>query len=328
MSYDDNDGSARPMALVPLKPKQVSETDIVTMDAAEIVLIQGDLSILTASQRVEYYAKVCESIGLNPLTKPFDYLNLNGKLVLYAKKDATDQIRPKHGISVYKIEKETTPEGTFDVVAYGRTRDGREDASMGSVSIKNLQGENLANAKMKAETKAKRRLTLSLAGLGMLDETEVGSIPGASPVVVTETGEIVEVSRAPERPTLAAVVQQRVTGAQERPSGDALAPEAPTSPTPEPEAPPVSTEEPEDDGADDMAGVAEAAEAIFAEDKAPGIAWEEFRRMMKERHILSGQVTISASKHGFTGLVKDMSDADRYRLWEAVTDDQRAQQEG
>jgi len=40
-------------------------------------------------------------------------------------------------------------------------------------------GEALANALMKASTKAKRRLTLSLCGLGFLDETEVGTIPGA-----------------------------------------------------------------------------------------------------------------------------------------------------
>jgi hypothetical protein len=40
-----------------------------------------------------------------------------------------------------------------------------------------LKGDALANALMKAETKAKRRVTLSLAGLGWLDETEIASIP-------------------------------------------------------------------------------------------------------------------------------------------------------
>jgi hypothetical protein len=39
-------------------------------------------------------------------------------------------------------------------------------------------GDVLANALMKAETKAKRRVTLSLAGLGWLDETELDTIPG------------------------------------------------------------------------------------------------------------------------------------------------------
>jgi hypothetical protein len=35
---------------------------------------------------------------------------------------------------------------------------------------------------MKAETKSKRRVTLSIVGLGMLDESEVDSIPGAKAV--------------------------------------------------------------------------------------------------------------------------------------------------
>jgi hypothetical protein len=41
-----------------------------------------------------------------------------------------------------------------------------------AVAIGALKGDALANAPMKAETKSKRRVTLSLAGLGWLDETE------------------------------------------------------------------------------------------------------------------------------------------------------------
>jgi hypothetical protein len=43
----------------------------------------------------------------------------------------------------------------------------------------------LANALMKAETKAKRRVTLSIAGLGWLDETELETIPQARATIVT-----------------------------------------------------------------------------------------------------------------------------------------------
>ena len=43
----------------------------------------------------------------------------------------------------------------------------------GAVNINGLKGEALANAMMKAETKAKRRATLSLCGLGLMDELEV-----------------------------------------------------------------------------------------------------------------------------------------------------------
>jgi hypothetical protein len=59
-----------------------------------------------------------------------------------------------------------------------KTRDGREDEDYGVVTIGNLKGDAAANMIMKAITKAKRRVTLSISGLGMLDETEIETIPG------------------------------------------------------------------------------------------------------------------------------------------------------
>ena len=47
---------------------------------------------------------------------------------------------------------------------------------MGVVSIDKLSGEFRANAILKAITKAKRRVTLSVCGLGFLDETEVETL--------------------------------------------------------------------------------------------------------------------------------------------------------
>jgi hypothetical protein len=162
----------------------------------EQVVMLGDLSKLSAADRIAYYRAVCESVGLNPLTRPFQYLTLNNRLILYAGKDATDQLRAIRGISVTKLERDQSPE-SYDVTSYGVDRTGRQDSSIGSVSIAGLRGEALANAKMKAETKSKRRLTLSLAGLGFLDETEVGSIPEAYRMHVDmDTGEIV----APVKP--------------------------------------------------------------------------------------------------------------------------------
>lgn len=147
-------------------------------EAIERVLITGDLSPLTPEQRVQYYNRVCESVGLNPYTRPFDYLKLNGKLVLYARKDATEQLRKIHQVSVVRLEREHIGD-CYCVTAYARDASGREDSDTGVVAVKGLTGENLANAIMKATTKAKRRTTLSICGLGMLDETEVESIPGA-----------------------------------------------------------------------------------------------------------------------------------------------------
>jgi len=156
----------------------------------ESVLLQGDLSKLNPSQRVNYYQKVCQSMGLNPLTRPFDYINLNGKLTLYAKKDAADQLRNLHGVSIDDVDIVET-DTQFIVKVKGHNKDGRTDVEVGVVNKTDMRGD-LAKAQMKAVTKGKRRLTLSLCGLGWLDETEIQTIPDAKPVIVdTNTGEIV-----------------------------------------------------------------------------------------------------------------------------------------
>ena len=144
----------------------------------EKVLISGDLKGLTEPQRVSYYQQVCQSVGLNPLTKPFDYLVLNGKLQLYANKNAAEQLRRIYEISIVDVRQQQVGDVVTTIVR-GRDVSGREDTATASVAVSGLKGEALANAFMKCETKAKRRLSLSMCGLGMLDETEVDSIPGA-----------------------------------------------------------------------------------------------------------------------------------------------------
>jgi hypothetical protein len=156
----------------------------------EQVVLQGDLSKLDPQQRVTYYHNVCKSVGLNPLTRPFEYILLQGKLTLYVKKDGTEQLRKINGISISKIESKLVDD-LYIVTATATTKDGRMDSSTGAVTIGHLKGDAKANALMKAETKAKRRVTLSIAGMGWLDEAEVDSIPSARHVHVDmETGEM------------------------------------------------------------------------------------------------------------------------------------------
>jgi hypothetical protein len=146
------------------------------LDAIEQALVKGNIGELSQPQRLAYYQRLCESLGLNPLTQPFEYLSLNGKVRLYAKKDATDQLRKLHGVSVVAMETQKV-EDVHIVVVRVRDKEGREDIGTGAVALGSLKGEALANALMKGETKAKRRATLSICGLGFLDETEVDSIP-------------------------------------------------------------------------------------------------------------------------------------------------------
>lgn len=160
------------------------------LSTIENVLINGDLTNLSPIQRVEHYKNVCEMSGLNPVTQPFAYIKLNGKLTLYALKACTDQLRAIHDISI-EIKSREKVGDVYVVTASGTKKDGRRDESTGAVSIKGLAGDALANAYMKAETKAKRRVTLSMSGLGLLDENEVENIPNSIKVDTT-TGEIIE----------------------------------------------------------------------------------------------------------------------------------------
>jgi hypothetical protein len=150
----------------------------------EKVLLDGDLSKLTPEERLHYYKSVCESLRLNPLTKPFDYIVLDKRLVLYARKDATEQLRKIHGVSITELKTERI-EDVFVVTATAKDHEGRTDAATGAVSTEytddggtthKIRGVALANAIMKAETKAKRRVTLSICGLGMFDESELDTV--------------------------------------------------------------------------------------------------------------------------------------------------------
>jgi hypothetical protein len=154
--------------------------DITPADAnavMEQVLIKGDLSKLTPQERNSYVRAVCQSLGLNWLTKPFDYINLGGKLVLYAKRDATDQLRKINGVSI-EITDKHFQDGLIMVTVKASDKTGRIDSDIGVVPMPKGADEIRSNAIMKAVTKAKRRVTLSICGLGFMDESEIESTGG------------------------------------------------------------------------------------------------------------------------------------------------------
>lgn len=144
-------------------------------------MIMGDLSKLSAVEKVQYYQRTCDSLGLNHLTKPFAYIRLQGKETLYATKNATDQLRKIYGVSIVECEQNKVGD-LLVVTVKAQDGAGKTDIDVGALPIGHLKGESLSNAMMKAVTKAKRRVTLSICGLGMLDETEIESIPGAQQV--------------------------------------------------------------------------------------------------------------------------------------------------
>ena len=152
--------------------KEVSE---INKKAIESALMDGDLSRLNPDEKLAHYQSVCETIGLNPLTQPFQYITLNGKLKMYALKGATDQLRKIYNINC-KITKTEYIEDIYVVTVEVKDIKGRTDEDMGFAKVAGLKGDMLGNAILKAVTKGKRRATLSMCGLGMLDEDEIKSI--------------------------------------------------------------------------------------------------------------------------------------------------------
>lgn len=151
---------------------------MVNVDKIEELLATGNIGQFNSQEKVAYINKICDMMGLNPLTRPFEYVSFQGKVVLYARKDCTDQLRKIHGVSI-RVTNQSVIEGLLTVTVEATDKTGRVDSDMGALSIAGLKGDALANATMKALTKAKRRVTLSICGLGILDEMEIETIQGA-----------------------------------------------------------------------------------------------------------------------------------------------------
>lgn len=150
-------------------------TDVIQRDAIAEAIINGNVAGLTPEQKVGHQKAVSEAMGLNPLTSGLQYTKLQGREVLYASKQTAEQLRRQHKVSITNVHKEKMGDLLVVTVA-AQTPDGRQDTSIAALDLAGLSGERLANALMKAETKAKRRVTLSICGLGMLDESEVESV--------------------------------------------------------------------------------------------------------------------------------------------------------
>lgn len=141
----------------------------------ERLLTTGDVAHLDTDERVDFINRLCKLIGVSPLLQPFDFIKAQGKTVPYANKNLAAWLRHTHKISI-KITSRERVDGLYVITAQAKTAAGKEDESIGAINIKGLAGQDLANALMKAETKAKRRVTLSITGLGMLDEVEANEM--------------------------------------------------------------------------------------------------------------------------------------------------------
>ena len=166
-----------------------NELAVIDPNIIESIVVKGDLSGLNQQQKVAYYNYRCQQIGLDPSAKPFDLLNLSGKQVLYANAGATQQLCSMHKLSTQITHRERVDD-IYLVSCRVTGADGRVSENQGAVSVGNLKGDALANAILKATTKAIRRSVLAHCGLGMMDETEVETIPNAMRVSLQDPSPI------------------------------------------------------------------------------------------------------------------------------------------
>ena len=176
-----------------------AEQQSVSPEIINQLVLKGDLSGLSVSQKLEYYKQYCHRLGLDPMTQPFKLLNISGREILYCDRSGIQQLSQLHKVSHAITSRELTG-GCYIVSAKAFLPDGRFTESIGAVSLQkqdgtwetntsgkkyfklngksiDIIGDELCNAMMKAETKAKRRATLDLLGLGMTDESEIETIP-------------------------------------------------------------------------------------------------------------------------------------------------------
>jgi hypothetical protein len=195
--------------------------------AVEQAMLIGDISQMTDAQRIAYYVATCKSLNLNPLTKPFQALKGDdGKMTLYPDKGCAEQLRKLHRVSIKVIGREFLDD-LYIVTVRASTPDGREEESQGVVPIAKpkgswkeyeykgqqrrrfepeldshghevmvpLTGAERAAALMRGETKAKRRATLAICGLGLPDWDQEPTSPAHPMALDLQAAPVVEADK-------------------------------------------------------------------------------------------------------------------------------------
>jgi len=109
-------------------------SSIIRQDLSEELLAKivqsGDLSMLSESDRLIYYFAFCRELNLNPLSKPFDYIQDKGKVSLYPNAIAASQLRDKRNVSTRIIKEECLLNGEiYSVLVEARIGDRTEQAT-------------------------------------------------------------------------------------------------------------------------------------------------------------------------------------------------------
>jgi len=154
------------------------------------IVQSGNLAYLSESDRLIYYFSYCKQLGLNPLSRPFDYISEGEgdklKITLYPNTIAASQLRDSRNVSTRIVKEEILLDGEiYSVLVEARIGDRTEEAT-GKVGIKTdrygkpLNSEAKAKAMKKAESQARRRATLAIVGLDVIGASFADGGKGAA----------------------------------------------------------------------------------------------------------------------------------------------------
>jgi hypothetical protein len=133
---------------------------------AELALMRGDLRGLTRGQVAEVVASLCERMGIDPSLAPIDVIpTREGKLIPYINAKGAAELRRRHGLEVTSIEVVKERAGLVVLRCVLRGQDGRTDQAFGAAEWREDRPQDEARSWMVAETRAKRRATMSAVGI-------------------------------------------------------------------------------------------------------------------------------------------------------------------
>lgn len=135
----------------------------------------GDISNHTYSEKKAIIIQICNSLGLRYETNPIHIYKRHdvGGEFIYVTKEGCAQLRHIYNININNIYVPKIINNVLIVKASGENIYGRKSTELGSIFLsKEIKDEKLSWAILTATTKAKRRLTLCLSGLGLLADIE------------------------------------------------------------------------------------------------------------------------------------------------------------
>jgi hypothetical protein len=199
------------------KTRAIAKTEPSGVPAAAVrAQLHNDWSKVTEDDKLKYAISICKALDIPTPLNPFKFINMKGKTVLYATKEAAELIAERNKISVNVVNKYLDKEQNIYVVEvralmpHGRTFD-----NFAALSVSGLTGEARANAMMKTMSKAIRRVVFAAVGLSVMDETDLPTNGGnyaPSPTPVAEAPTATEVNLSnPETIAARGALFQRLT---------------------------------------------------------------------------------------------------------------------